>query len=91
VVDVARAVTGRPIPSVDAPPRAGDPAVLVADVTRAERVLGWRAERPDLSTIVADAWAFMQAPLANAAASSDAEPGTPDAGANVLGPAKKPG
>lgn len=57
VVDVARAVTGRAIPVVEAPPRAGDPAVLVAGVERAARVLGWRAQRAELATIVADAWA----------------------------------
>jgi UDP-glucose 4-epimerase len=58
IVEVARAVTGRPIATVDAPPRAGDPPVLVAKVERAARVLGWRAKRPELSRIVGDAWAW---------------------------------
>ena len=60
IVAVARAVTGLPIPTFDAPPRAGDPAVLVAKVERAERVLGWRAKRIDLARIVGDAWAWKQ-------------------------------
>lgn len=58
VVETARAVTGRPIAAEDAPPRAGDPPVLVAKVERAARVLGWRARRPSLRDIVADAWAW---------------------------------
>lgn len=58
VVDVARRVTNRTIDTVDAPPRAGDPASLVAKVDRAARVLGWRAKRSDLLRIVGDAWAW---------------------------------
>ncbi len=60
VIATASAVTGRSIASVDAPPRAGDPAVLVAKVERAARVLGWRAKHRDLSRIVSDAWAWKQ-------------------------------
>ncbi|HEY1955863.1 MAG TPA: UDP-glucose 4-epimerase GalE [Polyangiaceae bacterium] len=32
---------GKPVPVVDSPRRAGDPAVLVASVEKAKRVLGW--------------------------------------------------
>lgn len=60
IVVAARAVTGRPIATVDAPTRAGDPAVLVAKVDRAERVLGWRAKRTELSRIIGDAWTWKQ-------------------------------
>jgi UDP-glucose 4-epimerase len=58
IVDVARTVTNRPIAAVDAPPRAGDPPALVAKVERAERVLGWRAKRTELTRIIGDAWAW---------------------------------
>lgn len=58
IVEVARRVTGRPIATHDAPPRAGDPAALVAKVDRAAKVLGWRATRSDLTRIVSDAWAW---------------------------------
>jgi UDP-glucose 4-epimerase len=58
IIEVARAVTGRPIASVDAPPRAGDPPALVAKVDRAAKVLGWQAKRTELSRIVGDAWAW---------------------------------
>lgn len=60
IIDAARAVTGRPVTAVDAPPRAGDPAVLVAKVERAAKVLGWHARRSDLRRIVGDAWAWKQ-------------------------------
>src|SRR5690606_37235121 len=42
VVETARRVTGRPIPLVVEPRRAGDPAVLVASSERARTELGWR-------------------------------------------------
>jgi UDP-glucose 4-epimerase len=58
MVEVARKVTGRPIATHDAPPRAGDPPSLVAKVERAAKVLGWRAKRSDLTRIVSDAWAW---------------------------------
>jgi UDP-glucose-4-epimerase GalE len=58
VVESVKRVTGRPVAVVEAPPRAGDPAELVAKVERAERVLGWRAKRDELDAIVADAWAW---------------------------------
>jgi UDP-glucose 4-epimerase len=58
VVDTARRVTGRPIPVVESPRRAGDPARLVASHERAVKVLGWRPERGDLAGIVESAWRF---------------------------------
>lgn len=58
VIDACRAVTGHPIPAEVAARRAGDPAVLVAASDRARDELGWKPERPDLTTIVRDAWEF---------------------------------
>ncbi|AKU96327.1 UDP-glucose 4-epimerase [Labilithrix luteola] len=60
VIDAARRVTGHAIPVVEAPTRAGDPAILVAKVERAARILGFQAKRSNLEEIVADAWAFMR-------------------------------
>jgi UDP-glucose 4-epimerase len=56
VIEVARAVTGHPIPATVAPRRAGDPAVLVASSDKARQVLGWQPRYADLKTIVASAW-----------------------------------
>ncbi len=79
IVETARSVTGRPIATVDAPPRAGDPAVLVAKVDRAAEVLGWRAKRADLTRIVGDAWAAKQRLAATDSAKSK-ELGVPSKG-----------
>jgi len=56
VVEVARAVTGHPIPVIESPRRAGDPAVLVASSRKIQRELGWQPKFPDLKTIVESAW-----------------------------------
>lgn len=58
VIDACREVTGHPIPAIEAPRRAGDPATLIASSERAIRELGWTPTRSDLRTIVEDAWAF---------------------------------
>jgi len=61
VIEAARQVTGHPIPAVAAPRRAGDPPVLVASSEKIQRELGWPPAKPDLATMIADAWAWMQA------------------------------
>jgi UDP-glucose 4-epimerase len=58
VVDVARRVTGHPIPVVRGARRAGDPPALVAGPALAEARFGFRARRSSLGQIVEDAWAF---------------------------------
>ncbi|MEU1780997.1 UDP-glucose 4-epimerase GalE [Streptomyces abikoensis] len=58
VVETVRKVTGHPVPETTDPRRPGDPAVLVASAERAHRLLGWRPRRPDLVSIVEDAWDF---------------------------------
>lgn len=60
VIEAARAVTERDIPVVDAPRRAGDPAVLVASSTRIQDELGWSPQKPDLKDMVGDAWTFLR-------------------------------
>ncbi len=61
VIDVCRKVTGADIPEVEAPRRAGDPPVLVADSSRARAELGWAPTRESLEEIVETAWAWHQA------------------------------
>jgi UDP-glucose 4-epimerase len=60
VIEAARRVTGHAIPAVDAPRRAGDPAVLVASSAKITRELGWKPKFPELETIVESAWQWMQ-------------------------------
>ncbi|HEY3681559.1 MAG TPA: UDP-glucose 4-epimerase GalE [Streptosporangiaceae bacterium] len=64
VIEVCREVTGHPVPADVAPRRPGDPAVLVASSARIADELGWKPEKPDLRTIVSDAWTFTRAALA---------------------------
>ena len=61
VVDMARRVTGHPIPVVQQPRRPGDPARLVAEAAKAERMLGWRPEHSHLEEIIHTAWAWHRA------------------------------
>jgi UDP-glucose 4-epimerase len=60
VIDTARRVTGREIPAVEEPRRAGDPAALVAASDRIRDELGWQPEK-GLEDMIADAWAWHQA------------------------------
>lgn len=61
VIDVARQITGHPIPSEVAPRRPGDPDRLVAAADKARRELGWEPRHPDLETIIQHAWDWHQA------------------------------
>jgi len=56
VVEAARRVTGRDVPTVERPRRPGDPPELVAAVGRAATVLGWRAVHSSLDEILSSAW-----------------------------------
>jgi len=56
VIEVARSVTGRPIPSKVTKRRPGDPAILVSSSEKASRELGWNPRFPDLKTIIETAW-----------------------------------
>jgi UDP-glucose 4-epimerase len=60
VIECARQVTGRPIPTRIEGPRAGDPPRLVADARKAEQVLGWKAAMSDLSSILGSQWQWLQ-------------------------------
>jgi UDP-arabinose 4-epimerase len=56
VIREVERVAGRRVPTRNAPPRRGDPPVLVATSERAAQLLAWRAQHSDLATIVESAW-----------------------------------
>jgi UDP-glucose 4-epimerase len=56
VIEVARRVTGHPIPVIDTPRRPGDAARLVASSEKIRRELGWTPRNPQLEAIVRSAW-----------------------------------
>ena len=60
VIETARKVTGHPIPAVETPRRAGDPARLVASSEKAKAVLGWEPVHDSLEEIIASAWNWHQ-------------------------------
>ncbi|MEK7556936.1 MAG: GDP-mannose 4,6-dehydratase, partial [Patescibacteria group bacterium] len=55
VIDEAMEITGRMIPIKVVARRTGDPARLVADVSRAHKELGWQP-RCDLRSILESSW-----------------------------------
>jgi UDP-glucose-4-epimerase GalE len=54
------AETGRDVPHVVKPRRAGDPTYLVADASAARKTLKFRPIHSDLATIIRTAWAWHQ-------------------------------
>lgn len=60
VIDVAQAITARPIPVRIGAARSGDPPHLVGDATRIRNELGWVPEYPDLPSIIESAWRWHQ-------------------------------
>lgn len=55
VIDAATKVVGHKIPTQITARRAGDPAVLIADISKAKNVLGWTPTRK-IEDMVGDTW-----------------------------------
>ena len=60
ILEATRRVTGREVPHSVEPRRPGDPALLVADATLAQRTLGWEPRFADVESIVRTAWEWEQ-------------------------------
>lgn len=60
MLTAAREVTGKEIPAVVAPRRAGDPSSLVAKADKAREVLGWKPQLTDIKEMIATAWKWHQ-------------------------------
>jgi UDP-glucose-4-epimerase GalE len=60
VLSAVERVTGKKAPFTMGPRREGDPPSLVADSSKLQTKLGWKAKRADIDKIVADAWEFAQ-------------------------------
>lgn len=61
VIDGIGRAIGRPVPFEEAPRRAGDPPILVADASRFMRDFGWQPRHSDLDTILRSAWSWLLA------------------------------
>lgn len=60
VIEAAQRVTGKKIEVVEAPRRAGDPAILVASSEKIKKELGWAPTYGDLEQIIQSAWDWKQ-------------------------------
>ena len=56
VIEACRKITGHAIPAVIGPRRAGDPACLIADSSKAQRELNWKPKYVSIESIVETAW-----------------------------------
>jgi UDP-glucose 4-epimerase len=61
VIQAAREITGRTIHADVGPPRAGDPAVLVAASDKIRKELGWVPQFPNVREIIESAWRWHKA------------------------------
>ena len=60
IIAAAERVTGLRVPVSITSRRAGDPAVLVGDATRARHELGWQPRHAEIDEILATAWRWEQ-------------------------------
>jgi UDP-arabinose 4-epimerase len=60
VVDAIERVTGCAVPIIFGERRAGDPAELFSDASRAREILGWQPKYSELDEMVRTAWAWHQ-------------------------------
>lgn len=56
IIDAARKITGKPIPSKDVERRPGDPDCLYATSKKAKELLGWEPKYSDVETLVKSTW-----------------------------------
>ena len=56
VIRQVERTTGLPVPVNHCPRRAGDPAILVAEVSNGARELGWAARHSSLESLIETAW-----------------------------------
>lgn len=60
ILSAIESITGRKLPSVTGARRPGDPAVLIADATKARDVLGFTPRYSSLQDIIGSAWNWHQ-------------------------------
>ena len=60
VINAAEKVTQEKIKTINAPRRAGDPPILIADASDAKKILGWELQYPEIETIILHAWSWVK-------------------------------
>jgi len=61
IINAVESVTGLQVPVIEDARRAGDPAALYADSTKAQQELGWEIQYSDVTAIIETAWRWHQA------------------------------
>jgi UDP-glucose 4-epimerase len=56
VIDVAEKIVKQKLVIKEMPRREGDPAILIADATKAKNILGWNPKHSSLEEIIGSAW-----------------------------------
>jgi UDP-glucose 4-epimerase len=56
IINTCREITGKEIPAVEKPRRAGDPPKLIAASEKIQKELGWSPKFQDVRTIIESAW-----------------------------------
>jgi len=56
VIEAVKKVSGKDFKTIEAPRRAGDAAVLIADAAKIKNELGWKPQFETLEKIIASAW-----------------------------------
>ena len=65
VVELAKKITGKNMPVLEAERRPGDPARLIASSEKIKTSLGWKPKYENLETIIQTAWVWHQKETAN--------------------------
>lgn len=60
IADAVARITGKHLPLTYGPRRAGDPAALIADSSKAQDVISWDPQRSNLDDMIGSAWEWMQ-------------------------------
>jgi UDP-glucose 4-epimerase len=56
IIEKSKAETSKEFTVEEASRRAGDPAVLIAEASKAKKKLGWKPQHSDIETIIKTAW-----------------------------------
>lgn len=59
IINAVESVTGKKVPVVEAPRRIGDPPLLIANATKAKKILNWKTQYKDIHTIIDNAYSWI--------------------------------
>ena len=60
IIQAVEKITGKKVPVIESPRRAGDPPALFADSSQAKKELGWTPKFMDAESVIATAWKWHQ-------------------------------